>query len=142
MEYASDFSPGLLAVGYGRCRTDRRRQSNLHKRGVEHWVFEDAMCRQALVANFAGLSAPRRFRMKKKRTWQPKDKPAIELEITLPIGLPSAAGAHNPLSLETSLATDQGLVSDANGLVHSVVDILGSAVAESTGWRPPEARQG
>ena len=82
--------------------------------------------------------------MENQQMKQPNTEPAIELEITLPIGPPSAGvsgiGAGESLSLVTSIAADAPGGCDASwdGMLLGVVDILGSAVAESTGWIPPE----
>ena len=79
-----------------------------------------------------------------------KEKPQVlepvpQVDIALP-GVPvlpglsaTGRGAGESLSLEMSLAAhpDGDLASDRQGI--EIVDILGSAVAESTGWRPPEA---
>jgi len=69
--------------------------------------------------------------MKQELPMKPQRPNNIEpdLEIRLPISIPHA------LDLECSMYS----LSDADAAALRVIDVLGSAVAEATGWRPPEA---
>ncbi len=74
--------------------------------------------------------------------------PTIEIEIPIPAEVmlvaPEAAagGTGESLSLETSLAANTDASTDNSAMsidIFGIFDIMGSAVAESTGWTPPEA---
>ena len=65
-----------------------------------------------------------------------------DLELEIPLLLPSGVRSSDDtssLSLEASLVSDTEKHPDSDrNMVMAITDVLGSAVAESTGWRPPE----
>ncbi len=70
----------------------------------------------------------------------PSVGPSVDIEIRLP-GISNSSGADisgESLSIATSLVARAEIDCEPDVVVADVVDILGSAVAESTGWRPPE----
>ncbi len=69
-------------------------------------------------------------------------QPDLEIDLSFPIVHPMAASGGEADGASLSMTTS--LISgplDSHRAVAAIVDILGSAVAESTGWRPPEARE-
>ena len=76
------------------------------------------------------------------KTVRTDNQPDMELLIKIPV--PGSAGAEaqcsgmESLSMITSLVAPSDADPDHEQMILGVVDIMGSAVAEATGWRPPE----
>lgn len=72
----------------------------------------------------------------------PEGEAALEIKIAIP-GIPNLFGSDisgESVSLVTSLAPRAEIDREPDDVVAEVVDIFGSAVAESTGWRPRESQ--
>ena len=75
----------------------------------------------------------------------PTVEPTLEIEIPVPIAAPpsdsgpTGGGESESLRLEVSLIEPPNTTANEGLPPSEIVDILGSAVAESTGWTPPEA---
>ena len=80
--------------------------------------------------------------MSERKTAGSNDQPDMELAITVPlpgsVQVEARSVSVESLSMITSLVAPSDADQDHDQMILGVVDTLGSAVAEATGWQPPE----